>query len=133
MTMFARVALPTLVTLFTAATAFAQPPHGEDHHGPGPRMEMFAACKDKKAGDSCEVTFGERKASGKCTAVPDGKLICHVAPPPEMLKACEGKKEGDACSGTVASHKVDGNCRRSRVDDKLVCRPDRHEGGGPGK
>jgi hypothetical protein len=135
MTKSARVAFPMLVILFTAVTAFAQPPKGgpgDDHHGPGPRPEMFVACKDKKAGDSCDVAFGERKATGKCAAVPDGKLICHVAPPPEMLKACEGKKEGDACTAEMPNRKVDGNCRKGRMDDKLICRPDRHEGGGPG-
>jgi hypothetical protein len=134
MTMSARVAFPILITFLGAATAFAQPPKGgpggEEHHGPGPRMEMFAACKDKKAGDSCEVAFGEHKATGKCAVVPDGKLICHVPPPPELLKACEGKKEGDACSASMPERKIDGNCRKGRFDDKLVCRPDRREGGG---
>src|SRR2546421_8849117 len=119
MTMSARVGLPIIITLLGAASAFAQPPQGakgEEHHGPGPRMEMFAACKDKKAGESCDVVFGERKATGKCTAVPDGKLICHVAPPPELLKACEGKKEGDACSASMPNRKIDGNCRKGRMD-----------------
>jgi len=106
-------------------SARAQPPGGGGGDGErrGPPPAAFDACKGKKADDACEVTFRDRKATGKCAAMPEGKLACRVAPSPEMLKACEGKKEGDACSATMGDRKIDGTCRKGRMGgDKLACR-----------
>jgi hypothetical protein len=119
------LALSALVAMLLVGSARAQPPGGGDKGGErrGPPPQAFEACKGKKADDACEVTFGERKATGKCAAMPEGKLACRVAPPPEMLKACEGKKEGDACSATMPDRKVEGTCQKGRMGgDKLVCR-----------
>ena len=113
-------ALLAVVALLGPRLATAQPGEHGDHRGPPPAA--FDACKGKKAGDACEVSFGERKGSGKCEAMPEGKLACRIAPPPEMLKACEGKKEGDTCSATMGDRKIDGTCQKGRMSDKLICR-----------
>src|SRR4051794_11722731 len=94
--------------LVGSGIAHAQP--GPGGHGRGLPPAAFEVCKGKKADDACEVSFGEHKMVGKCGAMPDGKMVCKMAPPPELLKACEGKKEGDACSATMGEHKVDGTC-----------------------
>ena len=118
-------ALSALVAMLLVGSARAQPPGGGEGKGErrGPPPQAFDACKGKKADDACEVTFGERKATGKCATMPEGKLACRVAPPPEMLKACEGKKEGDACSAAMPDRKVEGTCQKGRMGgEKLVCR-----------
>jgi hypothetical protein len=129
MTLTAKLRIALLATACASpallGVARAQPPGDGEHRGPP--TAMFDACKDKKAGDTCEVTFREHKLSGKCAAFPNGKIGCRVAPPAELLKACEGKKEGDACSATTERGKVEGSCRKGRMDDRLVCRMPRPE------
>jgi hypothetical protein len=125
-----RLVLSAVAALILVGAAQAQPGGGGgggERRGPPPAA--FDACKGKKADDACEVNFGERKGTGKCAAMPDGKLACRMAPPPELLKACDGKKEGDACSASVGERKVDGTCQKGRMGgDKLMCRGQRGQG-----
>jgi hypothetical protein len=112
-------------TLLAATLASAEPKEEGRRRGPPP--QAFDACKAKKADDACEVSFRERKLTGKCTATPEGPLVCRpdrpMGPPPELLAACESKKEGDACKATLPDRAVDGQCQKSRQGDKLICRP----------
>jgi hypothetical protein len=113
------IAAPALAAI---GLAHAQPDEGH-HRKPPPAA--FDACKGKKADDACEVTFGERKMTGKCASMPDG-LVCRpdhpMGPPPELLAACEKKKEGDACKATMGEHTIEGTCQKSRHGDHLICR-----------
>jgi hypothetical protein len=117
--LFATAAVPALTAI---GLAHAQPDEGH-HRKPPPAA--FDACKGKKADEACEVTFGERKMTGKCASMPDG-MVCRpdhpMGPPPEMLAACEKKKEGEACKATMGEHSVEGTCQKSRRGDHLICR-----------
>jgi|tagenome__1003787_1003787.scaffolds.fasta_scaffold19991437_2 hypothetical protein len=110
------------VPLAWAGMLAAQPPGDHPGRRGPPPPAAFDACKGKKAGDDCQVTFGERTMNGKCGDTPDGKVVCRPQPPPEMLKACEGKKEGDACTAQRGDRKMEGQCHKG-WSDKLVCRP----------
>jgi hypothetical protein len=119
---------------FVAATMMAGMARAEDEHGKGghghrqPPPAAYDACKGKKATDTCQVTFGDRKIDGTCMSHDDGQLFCRPArppgPPPAMLEACKDKKAGDACNVTFDGQTRDGTCNQGR-GDHLVCRPAR--------
>jgi hypothetical protein len=125
MTVFRRTLLALALTpLLSAGAALAQPPGDDGHRGPPrePPPAAYDACKDKKADDACEVTFGDRTVKGTCATTPAGRLACRPQPPPELIKACEGKKDGDSCSVQLGDHGFTGQCHQGR-GDTLVCRP----------
>ncbi len=124
------VACFAVLLLGSGGLALAQPPGGGGPgRGRGGAM-MAEACKGKKVNDTCEVSFGDMKRTGKCVEGDDKTLVCRPAPPPELLKACEKKKENDACSATMGDRKIEGKCLKGRDGSgPLSCR---REGGGRG-
>jgi hypothetical protein len=80
------------ITAFLAGTMMMGMAHGEDRgedRGEGrgrhqPPPAAFDACQGKKATDTCQVVFGERKIDGICQAHDDGQLFCrpqhHMGP-----------------------------------------------------
>lgn len=84
--------LPIARSLFLAAVltpltvSVSRPVRADEGHPHGPPPEAFAACTDKKTGDSCTVTLRDRTLSGTCTATPDDRVACrpdHMPPPPD--------------------------------------------------
>jgi hypothetical protein len=59
-------------------------------HPHGPPPEAYDACKEKKAGDSCQVTLHDHTIDGTCAAPPEGTgLACRPnqlppGPPPDQ-------------------------------------------------
>jgi hypothetical protein len=113
------------------AGAFATLPspvnaESERGHHRRPPPEAFAACKDKKADDACEVTLPDRKLAGKCAAREGAPLACRpdhpMGPPPQLFEACAGKSAGDLCSVTFGEKTREGKCAMGR-SERLLCRP----------
>lgn len=128
-----------------AQAAPAEP--GGDHEHRSPPPQAFDACKEKQAGDPCNVQMGENEIAGKCDPAPPGAvqggLACrpegearrHRGPPPEIVFAvCNGKAAGDPCTVEHDSRTVNGACmmpRREGGGDRLLCAPAHpHRGGG---
>jgi hypothetical protein len=125
------VGLLGLLTLAGAARAGDQ--HGERR---GPPPQAIDACKDKKAGDTCQVAFPDHKVDGKCAPRRNGdQLVCRPEhgrrqPPPAAYEACASKKADDACEVTFRDRKLTGKCG-AMDDGKLACRPARPHGPPP--
>ena len=103
-----------------AQAAPAEPGGDHMHHMPPP--QAFDACKEKQAGDACNVQLGENEIAGKCDPAPpgavqgglacrpDGEARRHHGPPPEIVfAACNGKTAGDPCSVEHESRTVNGS------------------------
>lgn len=106
--------------------------------GFGPPPEAYAACKDKKNGDTATFTDRDgRMVRGVCKTEgnrlvlrPDcpprkmGSRGGKHQPPPEAYVACKGKKAGDSAQLTdPRGETLHGTCEEQ--DGKLVLRPDR--------
>lgn len=76
-----KVASISLLLLSTATSFALAGEPAERPHGPPPAA--FEACAGKSAGDSCSVTFRDRKIDGTCKVPPqDDRLICWPDHPP---------------------------------------------------
>ena len=75
---FSSLLLATLLQLGLTSGALA----GNDNRPPPrePPAEAFAACKDKQAGDTCQVVIHDATIAGQCAAIPDGRLACRPGP-----------------------------------------------------
>ena len=122
--------------LITGGIAYAQ--QGGSNFGPPP--EAYAACKDKKAGDSATLVNPKGETvTGTCWQ--EGKQLVlrpthpkkqsgakKHGPPPEAYQACEGKGAGSAAQfvNPRRAQPVKGTC----VEDngKVVLRPDSNKG-----
>ena len=74
----------------------------------------MAACADKKPGDACTVQDDGKTLDGTCHALPSGKLVCFLPPPPPLqaaVDACAKSQTGDACSFAVEDDTLNGACR----------------------
>jgi hypothetical protein len=118
--------LATLLSLAPATEAFA----GDDNRPPRePPSEAFAACKDKQAGDTCQVVLHDAAIAGQCAAIPDGRLACRPdqppprEPPAEAFAACKDQQAGNVCSVKLPDQTITGRCV-SASDSRLFCLPD---------
>ena len=127
-TVLSSLLLATLLPLGLATEALA----GNDNRPPPrePPAEAFAACKDKQAGDTCQVVMHETTIVGQCAAIPDGRLACrpdqpppHREPPPEAFTACKDKQADSVCSVKLPDQTITGRCV-SAHDSRLFCLPE---------
>lgn len=84
--------MPTLSTLFLAATALAAfqsgPPQGGDGERRGPPPEALEVCESVEVGTACSFEGRRGTLEGTCEAPPhgEGALACRPAdaPPPRQ-------------------------------------------------
>jgi hypothetical protein len=69
------------LTMPSVGTRLVRADEGQGHVR-RPPPAAFDACKDKKSGDACEVTFREHTLTGKCDTTPEDQLACRPDHPP---------------------------------------------------
>ena len=121
---YAPLLLGLVLPLATSALVRADDAPPEHHRQPP--QAAFDACAQKKATDTCSVTFGEHTMTGVCQANSESKLFCRPdhppGPPPELKAACTDKKAGDACTATMHDHTITGTCQQGHhADEGLIC------------
>jgi hypothetical protein len=112
---------------FAAGRAWA----ADDNRPPlrEPPSEALAACKDKQAGDTCQVVLHDAAIAGQCAAIPDGRLACRPdqppphEPPAEAFAACKDKQADNVCSVKLPDQTITGRCAFAS-DSRLFCLPD---------